>query len=367
MVALSGGGFRATLTALGALRFLADARLLPDVRIISSVSGGSIANAATASHWDTAQTQPAFDELVLRPSIERITGSSLQVDLAQNLWRALRPGRNLTDVLADRLDRRFLFERRLEDLPAGCWFMFNAANATEGVRFRFDADVAGDYVNGSIPTKGTGLRVATAVAASAAVPGCFPPLNMQRLGFPCNTGNAVELVDGGVYDNLALEAVLRAEREDDGLGDSLIISVDAGAILDRGPRRGMGRLPIAGRLWRAISILYRQNSSLRVRQLFRQQAAGGRPCVNFNLNSSFNEAYLDESQCGRLTDWRKLNEEHSENQKAALASIPTSFARLSQADALALVQRGWWLCGATLFVYHPHILGLLPKWSNPVG
>ncbi len=366
MVALSGGGFRATLTALGALRFLADARLLPDVRIISSVSGGSIANAATAAHWGTARTQPAFDALVLRPTIKRISGSSFQVDLAQNSWRALRPGRNLTDVLADRLDRRFLLGHRLEDLPAGCWFMFNAANATEGVRFRFDADVAGDYVNGSVSTKGIGLRVATAVAASAAVPGCFPPFNMQRLGFPCNTGNPVELVDGGVYDNLALEAVLRAEREDDGLGDALIISVDAGAILDRGPRRGMGRLPIAGRLWRAISILYRQNSSLRVRQMFTQQAAGGRPCINFNLNSSFDRDNLDDSQRGRLAHWRRLNEEHSDDQKAALASIPTSLARLSEADTLALVQRGWWLCGATLFVYHPHVLDLLPRWSHLV-
>ena len=367
MVALSGGGFRATLTALGALRFLADARLLSDVRIISSVSGGSLANAATAAHWDTAQTQPAFDDLVLRPMLDGIAGSSFQGDLLKNAWRALPPGKNLADVLADRLDRRFLFGRELEDLPAGCWFMFNATNATEGVRFRFDADVAGDYVNGSIPTKGTGLRLATAVAASAAVPGYFPPLDVQHLGFPCNTGNPVELVDGGVYDNLALEAALRRERENDGLGEALIVSVDAGAILDRGPRRGMGRLPIAGRLWRAISIMHRQNSSLRVRQLFRQQLApGGRPCTNFNLNSAFDEANLEESQRDRLAEWRGLNEEHSEAHRAALASIPTAFARLSQADAVALVQRGWWLCGATLFVYHPHVLGLLPRWANPM-
>lgn len=367
MVALSGGGFRATLTALGALRFLADASLLPDVRIISSVSGGSLANAAAAAHWDTALTQPAFDELILGPALDGITGSSFQADLLKNSWRALPPGKNLAGVLADRLDRRFLCGRELEDLPAGCWFMFNAANATEGVRFRFDADVAGDYVNGSIPVKGTGLRVATAVAASAAVPGYFPPVDVQHLGFPCNTGNPVELVDGGVYDNLALEAALRRERENDGLGEALIISVDAGAILDRGPRRGMRRIPIAGSLWRAISILHRQNSSLRVRQLFRQQTEGGRPCTNFNLNSAFDDAKLDTAQRDRLTEWRGLNEEHTQAQRAELASIPTTFARFSEADAVALVQRGWWLCGATLFVYHPHFLAYLPQWETLRG
>ncbi|MCQ3810033.1 MAG: patatin-like phospholipase family protein [Acidimicrobiia bacterium] len=364
MVALSGGGFRATLTALGALRLLADSGLLPDVRIFSSVSGGSLANAATAAHWDKAQTQPAFDELVLRPVLEGITGSSFQGDLLKNAWRALLPGKNLADVLADRLDRRFLHGRELEDLAAGCWFMFNATNATEGVRFRFDADVAGDYVNGSIPTQGTGLRLATAVAASAAVPGCFPPLDVKHLGFPCNTGNPVELVDGGVYDNLALESVMRRERENDGLGDALVISVDAGAILDRGSRRGMGRLPIAGRLWRANSIMHRQNSSLRVRQMFRQQESGGRPCTNFNLTSSFDGAELDDAQSKRLAQWREINEEHSEAQRTQLSSIPTAFSRLSEADAVALVQRGWWLCGATLFVYHPHYLSGPPRWSD---
>src|SRR5436309_11652545 len=41
-LAFSGGGFRASLSALGALRFVADAGLLSRVRYVSSVSGGSI-------------------------------------------------------------------------------------------------------------------------------------------------------------------------------------------------------------------------------------------------------------------------------------------------------------------------------------
>lgn len=43
-LAFSGGGFRATLAALGVVRFLADAGVLADVRFASSVSGGSVAN-----------------------------------------------------------------------------------------------------------------------------------------------------------------------------------------------------------------------------------------------------------------------------------------------------------------------------------
>jgi NTE family protein len=47
---LSGGGFRATFAAVGALRYVADAGLLGSVRCVSSVSGGSIANGLLARH-----------------------------------------------------------------------------------------------------------------------------------------------------------------------------------------------------------------------------------------------------------------------------------------------------------------------------
>ena len=51
-LALSGGGFRATLYHLGLVRFLRDAGLLANVTHIPSVSGGSILSAHLALHWD---------------------------------------------------------------------------------------------------------------------------------------------------------------------------------------------------------------------------------------------------------------------------------------------------------------------------
>src|SRR5436305_1223921 len=52
-VTLSAGGFRATLAALGTLRYLADAGLLSGVRYASSVSGGSGTSGLLARHWGT--------------------------------------------------------------------------------------------------------------------------------------------------------------------------------------------------------------------------------------------------------------------------------------------------------------------------
>src|SRR6476620_8256519 len=51
-LALSGGGFRATLYHLGLVRFLRDADLLKQVTHITSVSGGSIMAAHLVLNWD---------------------------------------------------------------------------------------------------------------------------------------------------------------------------------------------------------------------------------------------------------------------------------------------------------------------------
>jgi predicted acylesterase/phospholipase RssA len=51
-LALSGGGFRATLFHLGVVRFLRDAGALRDVTDIASVSGGSILAAHLALNWE---------------------------------------------------------------------------------------------------------------------------------------------------------------------------------------------------------------------------------------------------------------------------------------------------------------------------
>src|SRR3954447_24385191 len=51
-LALSGGGFRATLYHLGLVRFLRDADILRQVTHITSVSGGSIMAAHLVLNWD---------------------------------------------------------------------------------------------------------------------------------------------------------------------------------------------------------------------------------------------------------------------------------------------------------------------------
>ncbi|HXW69826.1 MAG TPA: patatin-like phospholipase family protein [Methylocella sp.] len=51
-LALSGGGFRATLFHLGVVRFLFEVDLLKPVKLVSAVSGGSILAAHLILNWE---------------------------------------------------------------------------------------------------------------------------------------------------------------------------------------------------------------------------------------------------------------------------------------------------------------------------
>src|SRR5258706_2839848 len=59
VLCLSGGGFRATLFHLGALRRLNELGVLAKVQVITSVSGGSILNGILATRWRQLRHEPS--------------------------------------------------------------------------------------------------------------------------------------------------------------------------------------------------------------------------------------------------------------------------------------------------------------------
>jgi NTE family protein len=350
----AGGGFRATLAALGVARFLADVGRLKDVRFISSVSGGSIANGMIACAWaelDRAGfSSDALDTHVIDPMIGSITASSMKEALLSRLWQALGR-RTRTDLLADALDERFFHGRTLESLDIGARFIINAANLATGVRFGFERDVVGDYVLGLASTKGSGISVATAVAASAAVPGAFAPVLMPGVSFPCmdRVGPPV-LLDGGAYDNTGLEAL-----DGDDYEDVFLVTMNAGGVFVTGR---WGGIPVIRDLARANSLLYRQSTGLRTRwmverfkasELAIQQGlpvpAWGRQGVLVGLGTTVMGPDVD--------SWRAMHEEHRNWRGRDLAFVPTVFDRLDPTLCRLLIYRGWWLIGAAFARYHP--------------
>lgn len=365
-VTLSGGGFRATLAGLGALRLLCDIRMLSQLRYLSSVSGGSITNAATALAWPALRerdfTASAFDQLVIDPIVQRVSEHSLKVSLILGMWRTIGPATR-TDVLARRFDEWFFHDAPLESLDPEVRWIFSAANLVTGVRFSFERDVVGDYTTGLTPTAGTGLRLSRAVAASSAVPGAFAPVVLDGLKFPCSAVSPV-LVDGGVYDNTGLEALDHYRYR-----HTFLVTMNAGGLLRPG---SYGRIPVLRELARANSLLYRQSTALRTRHmvsLFERGRAvpdtdpvpkGGRRGVLVGLATDMPASGPD-----KFETWRRTHPEHRTFSGADLSLVPTVFDKLGPALCRALIYRGWWLIGAALALYHPEYLPEPSTMSAP--
>ena len=366
-IALSGGGFRATLSGLGVLQFLADSGLLGNVRYSSSVSGGSVANGLFAGHYDELAVKgfsgEAFDRIVVAPTISRISGSSFTDKLLSQVWSIIGP-KTRVDILADSFADWFFGQELLADTPEQCRFVFNAANLTTGVRFTLEREIVGDYVSGYAATRDTGLRLAEAVAASAAFPIAFNPMHLKNLDLPCGQDRPVKLQDGGVYDNMGLEAI------DDLKHDELIIALNAGGLFYVRPSYGW--IPIIRDFLRINSILYRQSTALRRRAMVDRFKAWeeardtdtpkpsfARRGVLFGLTTTFDERNPVSSE------WKEGRPEHPERIQT-LARVKTSFARFSTETCQQLVYRGWWLTGATLATYHREALPAeLPTWRQP--
>jgi NTE family protein len=358
----SGGGFRATLAALGVLRFLADVGRLGDVRLVSSVSGGSIANGMLACRWSKLRQAgfitEALDRLVIEPLVDSIAGSSMKMELIRNIWRTF--GRKTrTHVLARALDRRFFHDRTLESLDPEVRFVFNAANLTTGARFAFEQEYVGDYVLGLTKTAGTGLTVALAVAASAAVPGMLAPLHLKGIAFPCSERGEPFLVDGGAYDNTGIEAF-----DSDRYAPYFLVAMNAGGVFTTGR---LGGLPFIRNLTRSNSLLYRQSTALRSRWMVdrfkaRESVPPGGTVPKWGRRGVWMGLATNVKGEGADT-WRKLHPEYRDWRGRDLAFVPTVFDKLDRELCRLLVYRGWWLAGATIAQFHPHLFD--PWTSSP--
>lgn len=363
----SGGGFRATLASLGMARLVADVGALGNLRYLSSVSGGSVANGLIANVWPALRarnfTAAAVDELVIDPFVKRISRRSLKRSLVWGVWRTIGPSTR-TDLLARRFDEWFFDGTNLAELDPEVRWIVNASNLVSGARFTFERDVVGDYTIGLTSTAGTGLRLSTAAASSAAVPGAFAPLRLRGLGFPCATVEPA-LLDGGVYDNTGLEAI-DSER----YRDVFVMTLNSGGLLRPG---AYGKVPLVRELARSNSLLYRQSTALRTRWMVERFQTGaetplGQPLpigARRGVLTGLATAFADPGP-DSLRRWRAAHREISEHDGKHLAQVPTVFDKLDKSLCRALIHRGWWLTGAALAMYHPERLGDPRSFTAPV-
>ena len=278
-VALSGGGMRACVFHLGVFKCLAAEGLWGQIESLSSVSGASLCVALIFSiagnRWPTASQ---FLEFVLPEIRRRILAADIQMAA---LWRLLlRPAAFITTgcwfdkvkLVARAMETEWGIAGTLQDLPDRPHWEINCTTFETGKSFRIRKDYMGDRALGY--TQKPCLPIADMAAASAGFPVLIGPyrLDMRRYSWSADKYGWVPLEtqrkycslwDGGVYDNLGLEALFKIGRGLDEEIDFLIVSnaSDGGKMVERAffrPLRNLRRL---------LDIALEQVVSLRTRDV----------------------------------------------------------------------------------------------------
>ena len=261
-LALSGGGFRASLYHLGVVRFLRDAGILPQVSHITSVSGGSIFAAHLVLNWDRYNGSPedfeaaaseliAFVRLDVRNRILR--RFPLTLPLRWLRWLLGLPTRKLsrTGLLEHHYEMFLYGDKSLFELPEQPRLHILATNLSEGclcafgrdgllmMRRRAEGVYRADRIHVGLAT------VAMAVTASSAFPGFFPPLELRGVDVGAVQGEfgRQAYTDGGVFDNLGVRMFRFLEDES---GPKTTLVSDVGKRIEvQGQRRAGGLIRTA--------------------------------------------------------------------------------------------------------------------------
>jgi NTE family protein len=298
-LALSGGGFRASFFHLGVLARMAELGLLRHVEVLSCVSGGAILGALYYVHLkrllETKADADVGDDDYVRvlERIERDFLAAVQTNIRMRtfvnplknirmtwpdysrsdrigelydrlLYRpALAPGRERMVEMRELkifpfLDRSDFYPRahnaeRRAKVPI---LLLNATTLNTGHNWRFEASTMGapaastpaeldvdknarllrpaSYAD--VVPRQQNVELGLAVAASAGVPGGFPPLALSGL----YAGFRVELVDGGVHDNQGVRGLLDEQC-------THVIVSDASGQLEDVPTPATRTLPVLTR------------------------------------------------------------------------------------------------------------------------
>jgi predicted acylesterase/phospholipase RssA len=274
-LALSGGGFRASLFHLGTLARLAELDVLRSVEVLSCVSGGSIVGAyyyLAIRHLLQTKTEheitredyikiihEMIDEFTV--GVQRNIRTRLAVNpiknlrmfysanysrttraaelYEENLYARVKDGGEDADRWINGLTITPLIDlngqkiqakdfapkyenwRREAKIPI---LVLNAASLNTGHTWQFTASWMGETpasidseIDGNdrlrrmyypdAPEEHQRVRLGQAVGASAAVPGVFEPITMDRL-YP---DRIIRLVDGGVCDNQGISSLLEQD------------------------------------------------------------------------------------------------------------------------------------------------------------
>lgn len=365
-LALSGGGVRATVFHLGVLGRMAAEGLLEQVSFISTVSGGSIGTGLVYSIAGGWPTSDQFLSTVAPQAKKLLTSTSIQRDIViRSFTRPWHLFRGRAKLTSESIQQRWGISGLVKDIPPYPRWIINATTYESGKNWRFMPQRMGDYslnyvANPPIP-------VADAVAASSAFPGLIGYLALRTKDYswfrypmesrsetePVEPATAVvHLWDGGVYDNLGVEALFKSRREDDEKasdeyrpGINFLIVSDASSGLQFQPFS-----LIVFRGMRLVSIAMDQVRGLRARSLVKHFKDNPNTGVFLRMGNT-GVSILQAG--GMATDKIEAlsNRFLSETEVKESAGASTSLRRLTEATYELHYRHGWEVADCTLTAY----------------
>jgi NTE family protein len=372
-LALSGGGFRATVFHLGVLARLAEENRLEEVAFLSTVSGGTLCAGLVFSinelRWPTSDE---YIEKVVPNARQLLTTLDLQRSMISrvltSLWNIFE---TRSDDLSALMQEHWGITQSLQELPEHPRWMINATCHETGKNWRFERFRMGDSSLGY--SYDTNLPISDAMAASAGFPGLIGPLVLdtttrswfQYKDYSPNADalmdaedqrskktqpvqpafSEVHLWDGGIYDNHGLEGLhnfITGWRK--GV-DFLVVSDAAGRPEPAEYKRGLRALKRI-----ATDIMMNQIRSLRSRAVLER-------IINHDDEGSF-------LQTGNTCDYvlRAAGKSDevlqlcpgclSEQDATRAAEMPTVIRKLTEDEFELLFRHGFEVADYTLYAYN---------------
>ena len=344
-LSLSGGGIRATIFHLGVLKYLAEAGLFDQIVSLSSVSGASLCVgaiiAANDNKWPGGKVflrsvLPSVREMILHNDIQK--SALIRLAFFPRYWW------NRVELIAKMLEKKWNVRGTLQDMPEYPYWEINCTTFETGKNFRIRRDFMGDYSVGY--TQKPGLPISHMMAASAGFPVLIGPyiLKTQDMRWTKDkwgrhdeipVDSMYSLWDGGVYDNLGLEALYKIGIGLDSEIDFLMVS-NASASISRKERRG--NLSVSN-MMRLMDITTSQIETLRTREVFASVISQGMG-MYFKIGADAEKIAqgfgVSRNQAGAL-----INECLSPDDARLCSEHPTTLRTPSQADFDRILRHGY--------------------------
>lgn len=370
-LALSGGGYRATLFAVGSLYRLNELGILKNLNRITAVSGGSIALGYLALHWNDLK----FSHNDVAENFETVIAEPLQefcshnLDVAAAIGGILSFSKTTGDKIIKAYNKRLFHNVLLRDIPKGDGipeFLFYATNLGTGSSVRITNETIFDYKLGEAPVYN--ISLAQAVAASSAFPPVLSPVIFDSKKWAWKKKNdfnylydnqalrdRLVLTDGGLYDNMGIEAIWKEEGVDH--FDNVLVC-DAGAPFKFGFDMkkenifsAIGQKIGFKRNWfsqlsRMSDIMIDQQRALRKKQLIK------------NYSSLYSGAYWATST--KIEEYSAKDKIASDSiLSKSIAQIPTRLNAFREQDRAHLINWGYALADAAVRTH------LYPQYEAP--